>query len=145
MMAPAGWSNPMSNTADGDDWNGTISYSYGYDPNGNLTGIETGVPSAKAQGAMIEPKFGTRLAGEAFPLEILKAAAAEGTSTSFSRSGADQLTSAKLASGSDVTLSYDSSNLYGDVGQMQLRQPRLRPGAHPRCAYTAGDSPDDQQ
>src|SRR5215217_4324408 len=102
--------------ADGDAWNGTISYAYGYDPNGNLTGIETGVPSAKAQGAMLEPKLGTRFAGEAFPLQVLKAAAAEGTSTSYSRSGADQLTSAKLASGSDLTLSYDSSNIYGDVG-----------------------------
>jgi RHS repeat-associated protein len=105
-------------TADGDDWNGTISYSYGYDPNGNLTGIETGVPSAKAQGAKHEPKFGPRLAGAAFPLQAVHAAAAEGTSTSFSRSGADQLTSAKLASGTGFTLSYDSSNLYGDVGQI---------------------------
>src|SRR5215213_2692802 len=79
-------------TADGDDWNGTISYSYDYDPNGNLTGIETGVPSAKAQGATLEPKLGTRFAGEAFPLQAVQAVSAQGTSTSYSRSGADQLT-----------------------------------------------------
>jgi hypothetical protein len=101
-------------TNDGGTWTGQVSYGYSYDPNGNLTSIETGVPSVGAQGASLSPKLGTSLAGAELPLQITEAAA-EGSSTSFTRSGSDQLTGASLASGTSFGLAFDSGNTYGDV------------------------------
>ncbi|HYN00312.1 MAG TPA: RHS repeat-associated core domain-containing protein [Aestuariivirgaceae bacterium] len=78
----------------GSGWQGVSSYGYGLDGNGNLASIATSLPSAVLTSPSLLP-------------------AAASSISSFSRSGSDRIAAASLASGGDLTLSYDQT--YGEM------------------------------